>query len=208
MVGDQIIDLIHPDGQRVPGAGASCAGLSGKSMADMLHVHFYTNYFHINGEVAPGPTGMYSYINLSTLSHLEVHEAEMVPLFKLSGEPVLRDRLWMVKEKVVVVVLERLSEIGTSGLAQRGYTRPFPHWVRVEVGDYDLTGVLQLGVNFEFGEVLSQSERVFMPLYRARMSSALYPALDVEMPVMMFNRRWLQGMTLLTSREIPEGDNA
>ncbi|MBN1264038.1 MAG: hypothetical protein JXA25_01000 [Anaerolineales bacterium] len=169
-------------------------------------VHLYTSYFTIYGEVTPGPAGMYSHMNLPTSSHLELSNADIIPLFKLSSEPVHRDRLWLVKEKVVVVVLERVSEMGTSNLSRRGFTRPFPHWVRAEVGDYELTGVLQLGGNFEFGEVISKGERNFIPLYKARLGSALYPAVNVEMPVMLFNRKWLQGMALLTPREIPEGE--
>lgn len=175
-------------------------------MAQKVQIHLYTAYFHIHGLVMPGPTGMYSHMNLPTVSHLEVHQASITPLYQLGGEEAHRDKLWLVKQKVVVVVLERQSEMGTSSLTRRGYTRPFPHWVRAEVGDYELAGMLHLGGNFEMGEILSQSERRFIPLYKAKLGSALYPALHVEKPVMLFNRRWLQGMALLTPREIPEGE--
>ena len=171
-------------------------------------VQLFTSFFAITGQVSPGPAGMYSHMNLPTSSHLDMSYADILPLFKLSGDPVHRERLWMVKEKVVVVVLQRVSEMGTSNLSSRGYTRPFPHWVRAEVGDYELTGLIQLGGNFEFGEVISKGERNFIPLYKARLGSALYPALKVEMPVMLFNRRWLQGMALLTPREIPEKETS
>ena len=177
-------------------------------MAIEYCVELYTRFFKVSGDISPGPAGMYSHMNLPTASHLELNHAEVRPLFKLSGKPTLREKLWLVKEKIVVVVLERVSEMGTSSLSSRGYTRPFPHWVRAEVGDYELTGLLQLGGNFEFGEVISKGERNFIPIYKAALGSALYPALKVEMPVMLFNRKWLQGMALLTPREIPEGEAA
>jgi len=187
-------------------AGSMCR-LDG-DMTIVNHVRVFTGFFAITGEISPGPAGMYSHMNLPTSSHLELGNVEIVPLYKLSAKPVQRDRLWLVKERIAVVVLERVMEMGTSSLSRRGFTRPFPHWVRGELGDFEISGQLQLGGNYEFGEVLSKGERNFIPLYKARLGSALYPALELESPVMLFNCSWLQSMALLTPREIPEGETS
>jgi hypothetical protein len=84
-----------------------------------------------------------------------------------------------------------------------GYTKPFPHWVRVLVDGFELQGQIQTGGRFDFSAVMFEGESLFIPLFEATIGAMLFPRVKSQAPAMLFNRKMVQGISLIPMGERP-----
>jgi hypothetical protein len=112
--------------------------------------------------------------------------------------------LWLVKSEIVVVLLSGRNEMGPTGFTMGGYTTNVPHWVRVIMGGYELVGIIETPGKFNFGSLMFESERFFMPLYNATLTAILFPNVKGESAAMIFNRQMVDALAMLTKDEIPK----
>ncbi|MCJ7513530.1 MAG: hypothetical protein MUO23_11245 [Anaerolineales bacterium] len=157
-------------------------------MRKPVAVEAYTATHQIRGNVHPGTTGLFSHMNLPTESSLEVEEAEISLLYQIGQAQEASSRLWLVKNEIVAVLVHSLGELGPSSAVRSGYTKPFPHMVRVVVGGYELRGLVHGGGRFDFRAMMFEGESRFLPLFDAHLTALLFPKVSSEAPAMLFNR--------------------
>ncbi len=171
--------------------------------ARSISVEVYTTSHRVLGRVTPTASGLFSYLNIPTTSYLEVEGAHLMRLHQ-PGKLVARyPHIWLVKSEMVCVLLSSRGEIGPTGFARRGYTTSVPHWVRVVMGGYELRGVVETPGKFDFGSLMFDSDRYFVPMYNAELTAILFPNVRAESPAILFNRRMVDGIALLPKEDIP-----
>ena len=168
-----------------------------------IPVEIYTASHRILGRVHPTASGLFSYLNIPTSSYLELEGAMLMRLHQ-PGKLVARyPTLWVVKSEIVAALLSNRSQLGPTGFTRGGYSTTVPHWVRVMMGGYELTGVIETPGKFNFAGLMFEGERFFMPIYNARLQAILFPNVHAEAPAMIFNRSVVDAMALLSKEEIP-----
>jgi hypothetical protein len=167
-------------------------------MTRPIPVILYTTTHRISGQIIPGAPGLYGYLNRPTESYVEVEMGEMNALHQINQPPEPFSQLWLVKNEVVAVLVETRGGLGPSSTVRAGYTRPFPHWVRILAGGYEIYGSLQSGARFDFAVMMFEGESNFIPLYDTRLSAILFPRVQSEAPAMVFNRTMVHALHLAT----------
>jgi hypothetical protein len=157
-------------------------------MRKPITVEAYTATHLIRGNVFPGTAGLFSYMNLPTESSLEVEEAEISLLYQIGQAGETAARLWLVKEEIVAMLVRSLGELGPSSAVRSGYTKPFPHMVRVRVGGYEVRGLVHGGGRFDFRAMMFDGESRFLPLFDGHLTALLFPKVASDAPALLFNR--------------------
>ena len=166
----------------------------------MLPADFLTPSYRVVGRIMVPNSGMTGLMNDSTNSFLEVLEAKLARLHmptKLVGEYNMID---LVKPNVFVVCLTRREDVGPQGLARGGYKTLTQYPVRVTTPVYELEGMLEWAGRFDFATIMVEGTRDFVPLYDATLKSIFIPALRIESPVVLFNRRHVDLLALATEK--------
>jgi len=164
-------------------------------MRKPIAVEAYTATHQIRGNVLPGTTGLFSYMNLPTESSLEVEEADVSLLYQIGQAADRCPRVWLVKDEIVAVLVHSLGELGPSSAVRSGYTKPFPHLVRVMVGGYEVRGLVHGGGRFDFRAMMFEGESRFLPLFDAHLTALLFPKLTSHAPALLFNRKMVTAVS-------------
>jgi hypothetical protein len=173
-------------------------------MTRPISVDLFTSTHRISGQIVPGTQGLFSYLNLPTESYIEIEEGEISPLHQITQPPETFFQLWLVKSEIVAVLVETRGGLGPSSTVRAGYTRPFPHWVRIIASGYEIRGSLQSGARFDFAALMFEGNSNFMPLYDAKLSAILFPRVQAEAPAMVFNRTMVHAINLLPGDDVSE----
>jgi hypothetical protein len=168
----------------------------------VIEVEVYTSNHKITGLVHPGAPGLFSYMNRPTESYIELEDSTYNLLHQIDQPPETCGKLWLVKKEVVAMLVEGRGELGPSGSVRAGYTKPFPHWVRVVVGGYELRGQIYGGGRFDFGALMFEGENTFIPLYEVELSALLFPRVQARASAMIFNKLMVNAMSMLPSPEL------
>jgi len=169
-----------------------------------ISIEIYTASHRVLGRIHPTASGLFSYLNIPTSSYIEIEGAHLMRLHQ-PGKLVARyQTLWLVKSEIVVILLSGRNELGPTGFTMGGYTTNVPHWVRVIMGGYELVGIIETPGKFNFGALMFESERFFMPLYNATLTAILFPNVKAESAAMIFNRQMVDALAMLTKDEIPK----
>jgi hypothetical protein len=162
-----------------------------------ITVEVYTSTHQIRGKVDPGPLGMFTLLSRPTESYLELETVELSPLYLVGSKPEECSKIWVVKNEISVVVLGSRGELSPPSGARSGYTKPFPHSVRVLVDGYELKGQIESGGRFDFGSIMSEGTNAFIPLYDGKLTAVLFPKVSSQSPAMVFNRARVEVMSSL-----------
>ena len=169
-----------------------------------ISIEIYTASHRVLGRIHPSASGLFSYLNIPTTSFIEIEGAHLMRLHQ-PGKLVARyPTLWLVKSEIIVILLSGRNEMGPTGFTRGGYTTNVPHWVRVIMGGYELVGIIETPGKFNFGSLMFDSERFFMPLYSASLMAVLFPNVSAESAAMIFNRRMVDAVAMLPKDEIPK----
>jgi hypothetical protein len=71
--------------------------------------------------------------------------------------------------------------------------------VQVLLEGYEIYGKIHSAGRFEFSKVIFDGDSLFTPLYDARIQSILFPKTQADAPALLFNRKRVQGLTLISS---------
>lgn len=171
-------------------------------MARPVSVEVYTAGHRVLGRVTPGATGLFSYLNMTTRSYVEIEGGHLSRLHQ-PGRMVARyNTLWLVKGEIVAILLSSKAEIGPSGVARGGYSRTVPHWVHMVLGGYELRGQVEALAKFDFGVFLFEGDRIFIPLYDAELTAILFPNVHADAPAMLFNRERVDTLALIPKEDV------
>ena len=169
-----------------------------------VSVELYTTSHRILGKITPGAAGLFSFLNIPTTSYIEIEGAHLNRLHQ-PGRLVARySTVWVAKRQVVAILLSNRTEMGPTGMARGGYSTSAPHWMHILLGGYELRGMIETPGKFDFGGLMFQGDRLFIPIYIAKLIAILFPSVEAESPAMLFNRSMVDGMALLPRDEIPE----
>jgi hypothetical protein len=74
------------------------------------------------------------------------------------------------------------------------------------MGGYELMGIVETPGKFNFGAMMFETDRFFMPIYNATLKAILFPNVQGESQAMVFNRAMVDAIALLPKDEIPATD--
>ncbi len=167
-------------------------------------VEIYTSSHRILGRVHPTSMGLFSFLNIPTTSYIEVEGAHLMRLHQ-PGKLVARyPSLWLVKSEIVAVLLSSRSEVGATGFTRGGYSTNVPNWVRILMGGYEFIGIIETPGKFNFGALMFEGDRLFIPIYSAQLSAILFPNVKADSPAMIVNRSMVDALAILPKDEIPK----
>jgi hypothetical protein len=170
-------------------------------MAAPSLVEVYTASHRITGTLSPGSAGVLAYLNMATESFVEFEEAALSPLHQVGQQAESCSKIWLMKSDIVAVLVESRAELGIGGGTRAGYTKPFPHWVRMFAGGYELRGLINSGGRFDAGAVLYEGSSTFLGLYNAKLQAILFPRARAEAPAMALNRSSVRAISLLPKED-------
>jgi len=170
----------------------------------LVSAEIYTTSHRILGRLNPGASGLFSYLNIPTTSYIEIEGAHLSRLHQPGRLAGRYPALWLVKNRIVAVLLSSRMELGPSGMARGGYSTSVPHSVHVALGGYELRGTIETAGKFNFGAMLFEGDRIFVPLYGAELIAVLFPNVRAESPALLFNREMVDAVSLLPREEAPQ----
>jgi hypothetical protein len=107
----------------------------------------------------------------------------------------------LVRSLVVAVVLNRRDFLGVQGVMRSGYQRLLPYSVQITASSYDITGTVEWTGRLEFPALITEGTNDFLMIYDAALTAPLFPALRLEAPVILLNRKFLETMVVLRKAE-------
>ncbi len=167
----------------------------------LISVDFLTQSYRVVGKVMTPHTGVIGLLNDTTTSFMEVLDAKLARLHmptKLVGEYKVID---LVKSNVFAVCLTRREDLGPQALARGGYQNLAKYPLRVTTQVYELEGTLEWAGRFDFATVMVEGIRDFVPLYDTTLTAILIPALRIESPAALFNRRMVDLLALISDKK-------
>ena len=169
-----------------------------------ISVEVYTTSHKILGRIHPGVHGLYSFLNMPTVSYVEMEGAILSRLHQPNRLVARYSSLWLVKREIVALLVSAKSEIGPTGVYGTGYLGRAPSWVHVILGGYELRGKIETPGKFDFGSLMFEGDIIFIALYDAELTAVFFPKIEAETPALMFNRRMVDAIGLMPRREIPD----
>ncbi len=167
----------------------------------MLPADFLTPSYRVVGKLMVPNTGMVGMMNDTTTSFMEVLDAKLAKTHmptKLAGEYEVVD---IVKANVFAVCLTRREDVGPQALARGGYQNMIKYNIRVTTQVYELEGTIEWAGRFDFATIMVEGIRDFVPLYDAVLTAILIPQLRIESPAVLFNRKQVDLLALLTDKK-------
>ncbi len=167
----------------------------------MLAADFLTPSYRVVGKLMVPNTGMVGMMNDTTTSFMEVLDAKMARTHmptKLAGEYEVID---VVKNNIFAVCMTRREDVGPQALARGGYQKLIEYKIRVTTQVYELEGILEWSGRFDFATIMVEGIRDFVPLYDAMLTAILIPQLRIDSPAILFNRKQVDTLALLTEKK-------
>jgi hypothetical protein len=167
----------------------------------VLAADFLTPSYRVVGKLMVPNTGIIGMVNDPVTQFMEVNDAKLARIHmptKLVGEYSVID---VVKTNVFAVCLTRREDVGPQALARGGFQNLTQYKIRVTSQVYELEGTLEWVGRFDFATVMVEGTRDFVPLYDAKLTAILIPALKIESPAILFNRKQVDLLGLLTDKK-------
>jgi hypothetical protein len=167
----------------------------------VLAADFLTPSYRVVGKLMVPNTGIVGMVNDPVTSFMEVNDAKLARIHmptKLVGEYEIID---VVKDNVFAVCLTRREDVGPQALARGGFQNLTKYQIRVTTQVYELDGTLEWTGRFDFATVMVEGTRDFVPLYDAKLTAILIPGLKIESPAILFNRKQVDLLALLTDKK-------
>lgn len=161
---------------------------------------FYTPSYRIVGKVMVPNTGLMGLINDQLNSFMEIVDARLARVHMPSKLVDHYEIVRIVKSQIFAIALTRREDIGPQALARGGYVRLSEYPVRIATPVYELQGSLEWAGRFDFSTIMVEGSRDFVPIYAATLTAVLIPALKVESPAVLFNRRQVDLLALHSQR--------
>ena len=159
-----------------------------------IPAEFLTANHYIFGQTLVSNTGMLGLLCDPTSSFVELNDSSMARIVKPDKIINYASSMWLVKNQIVCVGLGKPEYIGSTSLARSGYTRVYQYPVQITTPVYEIQATLEWAGRFDFSIVMSEGSNPFLTLYDVKTIASLFPALNVETPVMLFNRRFLDSL--------------
>ncbi len=164
---------------------------------------FLTPGYRVVGKMLVSNTGAMGMINDTNNSFMEVHDAKLARLHMPTKLVDHYEIVRLVKKQIFAICLARREDVGPVALARGGFTKVVEYPVRMTSEVYELQGTLEWPGRFDFGAIMSEGTRNFIPLYTATLTAILIPSLRIESDAVLFNRDQVDLLALLNQRVKP-----
>lgn len=145
-------------------------------------------------------TGIMGLVNDPNMSHLEILDARLARTHMPSKLVDHYEIVRIVKTHIFAVSMARREDLGSQALARGGYVRVTEFPVRLTTPVYELDGTLEWPGRFDFSEMMTSGTNEFIPLFNSVITAVLLPALRVESPAVLFNRKQVDMLALKSQR--------
>ncbi len=163
-----------------------------------IRVEVLTPSTRIVGTIQVSHTGVIGLMNDTTTSLMEVREASMAHLDQ-PKKLVERFRIMrVVKQRVFAVVLSRPDDVGSVAWTRGGYGEQRDYPVRIMSPVYELDGTFRWSERFDLHAIMVEGTRDFLPLYDAKVVTALLPNFSFDIQALLFNRKQVDALALTT----------
>jgi hypothetical protein len=166
----------------------------------LIPVDFYTPSYRIVGKISIPNTGLVGLMNDPTTAFMEILDARLARAHMPSKLVDHYEVIRIVKSQIFAIALARREDLGPQALARGGYVRLTEYPLHITTPVYELDGTMEWGGRFEFSAIMVEGTRDFIPLYKSLLTAILIPALKVESPAMLFNRKQVDLLALKTHR--------
>lgn len=166
----------------------------------VISADFFTPGYRIVGKTMVPNTGIMGLVNDPTSSYMEILDARLARAHMPSKLVDHYEVVRIVKSQIFAISLARREDLGPQALARGGYVRLNEYPMRITTPVYELDGVLEWAGRFDFSTVMAEGSRDFVPMYNAVITAILLPALRVESPAVLFNRRQVDILALKNQR--------
>ncbi len=160
--------------------------------ADLLTANHY-----ILGQVKVSNSGLMGVLSDITLSHIEVNDASIARIVKPDKVINYVSTLWAAKEQIVAVCLNKREYVGSTTLARGGYTRVVQYPVQLTTPIYEIQATLEWAGRFDFSIIKTEGSNPFIVLYDVTLIASLFPALQINSPAVLLNRRYLDTLATM-----------
>jgi hypothetical protein len=165
-----------------------------------LPADILTSGYRLVGKIMSGTTGVLGMLNDNTHSTLEAHDARMARLHMPTKLVDHFEVVRMNKSRVHALCMARREDLGPHALVRGGYTNITEYPARITTQAFEIEGVLEIPGRFDFTALMTEGSREFIPVFNATLTAILLPALRVETPAMLINRRQIDMIALLGQR--------
>lgn len=169
-----------------------------------LPADILTSGYRVVGKIMSTNNGVMGMLNDVTHSSMEVHDARLARLHMPTKLVDHFELVRMLKQHIYAVCMGRREDLGPQALVRGGYTniKEFP--VRITTQMFEIEGIMEIPGRFDFGAIVGEGSREFLPIFNATLTAILIPSLRVESAGMLLNRRQIDLMALLNQRVKPE----
>ena len=170
-----------------------------------IQADFLTSSYRFVGEVRVTNTGLMGLLNESESGSIEIVTASLarihMPTKLVEGFKITH----LKKSQIIAACMARREDSGPRAMGRGGYTRMSNYPVMLTTPVYELKGSVEWSGRFDFAAIMAENRPDFIPLYDAVLSAVLIPALRIESPAVLFNRTWLDSLSLLDQRIPSDG---
>ena len=167
----------------------------------MLAADFLTLSYRVVGKMMVPNTGVVGLMNDPTTSFMEVVDAKLARIHMPTKLVAEYKKIDLVKNNVFAICLSRREDMGPQALARGGYHNLVKYAIRVTSQVYEIEGILERAGRFDFASVLVEGVRDFVPIYEATLTAILIPQLHIESPAILFNRRHVDMLGLISEKK-------
>jgi hypothetical protein len=167
----------------------------------LIPTEVLTSSHYIFGQIRVIQSGLMGMLTDTTNSVLEINDASIAPIHKPSNVINYTPQLYVVRAEVSAVCVNKREFMGLQGVMRGGFQRLIPYQVYISTRQYDIFGTLEWPGRFEFPALIAEGTSIFITIYDATLTAALFPELKIESPVILLNRDFLQ--TLIVSKKTP-----
>ena len=166
-----------------------------------IPIEVFTTLHRVSGKLQATAPGIFSYLNLPTESGVDIDDALVAPLLQPWDQAEKVGSIWLVKSEIAVVIVGSRADIGPTGTARGGYTKPFPHRVRILLAGYELKGLIEAAGKLDFGGLVFDGDQPFIAVYDVQLRAVLFPRVALESPAVLANRKLVTAISLLHRKE-------
>jgi len=159
-----------------------------------------TSGYRAVGKIMISNQGAMGMINDPTRSILEMHDARLARLHMPTKLVEHFEVVRMMKAHIYAICLARREDLGPQSLVRGGYMSITEYPVYATTQMFEIEGTLELPGRFDFHALMVEGTREFIPIFNARLTAILIPALRIESPAIMINRRQVDLMGLSSQR--------
>jgi hypothetical protein len=166
----------------------------------VVSADFFTPSYRIVGKMMVPNTGIMGLVNDQSAAYMEILDARMARAHMPSKLVDHYEVIRIVKSQIFAISMARREDLGAQTAARGGYVRMTEFPLRITTPVYELDGTLEWAGRFEFSSIMVEGTHDFIPMYNTVITAILLPALRVESPAVLFNRKQVDILALKNQR--------